>query len=143
MPNFQHTAAEVTSGIEVVDDFVRAIASVEQHHDTHAVVALYAEGSLCGNVLEPEQFEGPDGAERFWSAYRSQFGDITSTYQTVVASDSNATLEWQSVATINDESLTYRGVTVLEFADGRITRSCAYFDPTAILRQVDSISSRP
>jgi len=46
----------------------------------------------------------------------------------VVADSRSATLEWKPEATIDDESLVYRGVTVLEFAEGRITRSCAYFD---------------
>jgi len=141
MPDFLHTAAEVTSGIRAVDDFIEAIATLEHDHDTDPLAALYAEGSLCGNVIAPERFEGPDGAAKFWSAYRSQFADIRSTYENVVASDSNATLEWRSEATINDEALSYRGVTVLEFADGLITRSCAYFDPMTIPRQVDSISS--
>jgi len=141
MPDFQQTSDDVSSGTTVVDDFIEAIASLEQDRNTKPIVELYAERSQCGNVLDPERFEGPEGAEQFWSAYRSQFADVTSTYQTVVASERSATLEWQSEATINDESLTYRGVTVLEFADGRITRSCAYFDPTAIPRQVDSISS--
>ena len=141
MPDFQQTSDDASSGTTVVDDFIEAIATLEQDSDTKPLVELYAEHSQCGNVLDPERFEGPEGAEQFWSAYRSQFADVTSTYQTVVASESSATLEWQSEATINDESLAYRGVTVLEFANGRIIRSCAYFDPTAIPRQVDSISS--
>jgi len=141
MPDFQQTSDDVSSGTTIVDHFIDAIATLEQDRDIKPLLELYAEDSQCGNVIDPERFEGPDGAEQFWSAYRSQFADITSTYQTVVASDSSATLEWQSEATIDDESLTYRGVTVLEFLDGRITRSCAYFDPTAIPRQVDSIRS--
>jgi len=141
MPDFKQTSDDVSSGATVVDNFIEAIATLEQDGDTKPLVELYAEDSQCGNVIDPERFEGPDGAEKFWSAYRSQFADITSTYQTVVADGRSATLEWKSEATIDDESLAYRGVTVLEFADGRITRSCAYFDPTAIPRQVDSIGS--
>ncbi len=141
MPDFQQTSDDVSSGTTIVDDFIDAIATLEQDRNIEPLLELYAEDSQCGNVIDPERFEGPDGAEKFWSAYRSQFADVTSKYQTVVASENNATLEWQSEATINDESLVYRGVTVLEFANGRITRSCAYFDPTAIPRQVDSISA--
>jgi hypothetical protein len=141
MPDFQQTSDDVSSGITLVDDFIDAIATLEQDRNTGSLVELYAEDSQCGNVLDPERFEGPEGAEQFWSAYRSQFADVTSRYHTVVASENSATLEWQSEATINDEPLAYRGVTVLDFANGRITRSCAYFDPTAIPRQVDSISA--
>ncbi|SRR6056297_51994 len=141
MPDFQRTADEMTSGSEVVDEFIAAIAALERDGDTDPIAALYSETARCGNVIEPERFEGPEGAGAFWGAYRSQFADITSTYEAVVAGETSATLEWQSEATIDDESLTYRGVTVLEFDDGRIVRSCAYFDPAAIARQVDSIAS--
>jgi len=141
MPDFQQTSDDASSGTTIVDDFIEAIATLEQDGVIKPLVELYAEHSQCGNVIDPERFEGPEGAEQFWSAYRSQFADITSTYQTVVASESSATLEWRSEATLDDEPRVYRGVTVLEFAEGRITRSCAYFDPTAIPRQVDSISS--
>jgi|SRR6056297_126905 len=141
MPDFQRTADEVKSGTEVVDEFIDAVATLERDGDNEPIAALYAETARCGNVIEPERFEGPDGAGAFWGAYRSQFADITSTYQAVVVDGACATLEWQSEATIDDESLTYRGVTVLEFDDGRIVRSCAYFDPSAIARQVDSIAS--
>jgi len=55
----------VSSGTSVVDDFIEAIATLEQDSNTKPILELYAEHSQCSNVIDPERFEGPEGAEKF------------------------------------------------------------------------------
>lgn len=112
--------------------FIDALQRLERDGDVEALVGLYAADSVAGNVLRVDAFHGADGAREFWSAYRSQFGEVTSTFANVIEGDDTAALEWSSTGTSNGRPVEYRGVTVLEAAGGELRRTCAYFDPTAL-----------
>ena len=81
------------------------------------------------------RYRGPDGARQFWLNYRSTFGDVESSFRTVVSSKDAAALEWTTEGTVSGTPVRYDGVTVLELAGGKITRSCAYFDTTRLGRE--------
>jgi ketosteroid isomerase-like protein len=112
--------------------FIDALQQLERDGDVEALVALYAADGVAGNVLRVDAFSGVDGAREFWSAYRSQFGEIASTFANVIEADDAVALEWSSTGTINGRTVEYRGVTVVESAGGEIRRTCAYFDPSAL-----------
>lgn len=112
--------------------FVDALRQLEGDGDVGPLADLYAADSVAGNVLRVDAFSGPDGAREFWTKYREQFGEIASTFDNVIDADGAIALEWSSTGTMQDREVTYRGVTIIEATDDRITRSCAYFDPTAL-----------
>ena len=112
--------------------FIDALQRLERDGDVDALAGLYAADAVAGNVIRVDAFQGVEGAREFWSAYRSQFGEITSTFDNVIEGDGTAALEWSSTGTINGRPVEYRGVTVLEAAAGELRRTCAYFDPTAL-----------
>jgi len=125
------TDAHAPSAAGIAARFIDALQRLEREGDVEALVELYAADGVAGNVLRIDAFHGADGAREFWSAYRGQFGEIASTFVNVIEGDT-AALEWSSTGTINGRSVEYRGVTVVEAADGEVRRTCAYFDPTAL-----------
>lgn len=120
------------------DDFIAAMQTLERDGDVGALAGLYADDCTVGNVLEPEAFQGRSGAEEFWRRYRATFDQVESTYRTVVDDGTSVALEWDSTATVDGRSISYRGVTVIEQGDGGITRTCAYYDPAQLGSQLTS-----
>ncbi len=108
--------------------FIDALHRLEEENDHDALVALFAEDATLQNAtMAPDA--GHD-ARQFWSAYRSAFNEIHSEFRNVNTNGDVVFLEWISRGTSADGApLEYEGVSVVEFADGRITRFRAYFDP--------------
>ena len=121
---------------EIADAFIAALRALERDRDVEPIVALYREDCEVGNVQLSTRFQGSDGARRFWTAYRDTFGEVESAFSLVVAEPDAVALEWSTQALVNGEAVSYSGVTVFEVRDGRIARSCAYFDPTKLGAQV-------
>jgi len=124
---------------QVANTFMEALRALEQSKDVEPLAALYKEDAAVGNVQAPDRFSGPDGARKFWGEYRGTFQTLESTFRNVIAGDGRAALEWATTGTAFDGSaVTYSGVTILEIEGERLTRSCAYFDPADLGRQVEA-----
>jgi ketosteroid isomerase-like protein len=90
-----------------------------------------------GNLLHPGKFQGVAGARQFWTEYRGTFDRAQSTFRNVIAADGQIALEWVTRGTSFDgKPVHYEGVTILETEGEQITRSCAYFNPTALGEQM-------
>lgn len=128
---------------QMADRFIAALRTLEETRDVEPMAALYAEDSHLGNLLAPDRFQGPDGARQFWSEYRGTFDEVASEFRNVIAAGERAALEWTTRGTsFNGASLEYKGVTILETTGERVTRSCAYFDPGGLGRQVSEPHSK-
>ena len=122
---------------KVANAFIEALWTLEETKDAGPLTALYAENASIGNVLAPDQYQGPDGAKTFWTEYRGSFETAKSKFRTVIASEGGAALEWTTEGTsFSGSPLSYSGVTILEIDGGKVTRSSAYFDPSALGRQM-------
>lgn len=122
---------------QVAQKFIQALGRLESQRDLETIVATFAEGAEVGNVLTPEQFKGPQGAREFWDHYRKAFGEVTSTFRNVIATDGRAALEWTTEGTsVTGHPLRYDGVSILEIHGDRVTRFRAYFDPANLGRQM-------
>jgi len=111
------------------DAFIDALHHLEATRDVEPMAALYGPEADISNPLVQHAYRGPDGARRFWSAYRTAFGEIRSEFHHVVAGDGAAFLEWTSVGTGPAGEIRYRGVSVVEFGGQGITAFRTYFDP--------------
>lgn len=121
-----------------VQQFIDALEQVESSRQYDPMVALFADDSKIGNVLVPDQFDGKEGASRFWQDYRSSFGEIRSEFHNRVESENQAALEWVAQGTGNHgQTIRYQGVTVLTFERGKISRFMSYFDPRGLGRQME------
>ncbi len=122
----------------LADQFIQALRTLEETGSPDALCALYADNAAVGNLLAPDKFAGPEGARQFWTEYRGTFRAVRSEFRAVIASDQAAALEWTTVGTAYDgASLRYEGVTILEATDGKLSRSCAYFNPAQLGRQME------
>jgi ketosteroid isomerase-like protein len=115
---------------EVTQQFIEALAALERQRDAERITELFGPESEVGNIVSPRQFSGVEGAREFWEAYRDTFGEVASTFRNVIVSDGRAALEWTTTGTsAAGAPISYVGVSILEMADGKITRFHAYFDP--------------
>lgn len=122
---------------EVAQRFIDALHQLEEQRELDSIVATYAPGCEVGNVVSPEQFHDPEGAREFWQTYRAAFGEVHSTFRNIIATDGHAALEWTTKGTNPDgKPFAYDGVSILEIADDKITRFRAYFNPSALGRQI-------
>ena len=122
---------------QTANRFIEALRTLETDKDVEPLAALYAEGASVGNVIAPDRFQGPEGARQFWTEYRGTFDRAESKFRSVIASEGRAALEWTTEGTsFEGAPFGYAGVTILEIEGDRITRSKAYFDPSALGRQI-------
>lgn len=117
--------------------FIDALLRLERDRQLDDLVGLYREDAVIGNVLEPSPLEGPRGARSFWSMYRDTFQEVHSSFRCILSTEGGAALEWTSKGTSRQgQPFSYDGMTLLEFQDGKIARSWAYFDPSALGSQL-------
>ena len=113
--------------------FLDALHTLERDGDTEPLAALSAAGGTYAHLTAPGEFRGPDGARKFWSADRGLFESVASEFRAVVEDGDSVALEWTRTGTgRGGDAVDYAGVSVIEFADGEITRFRAYYDPTVL-----------
>ena len=123
---------------DVTQQFIEALAALEREHNAERITALFGPESEVGNIVSPRQFSGVEGARAFWEAYRDTFGEVVSTFRSVIVSDGRAALEWTTTGTSSAGTpIAYEGVSILEMADAKITRFRAYFDAHDLGRQME------
>ncbi len=122
---------------QVAKQFMEALWTLEETKDAEPLAGLYNEDAVIDNILAPNGFRGPNGARKFWTEYRGTFEKAHSEFRTVTASETSAALEWTTSGTsFNGSPFSYTGVTILEMDGGKVSRSSAYFDPSALGRQM-------
>lgn len=118
-------------------EFVAALRRVEEEGDVEAMAALHADDARLRGPSDRHPHTGPEGARRFWGAYRNSFQSIRSRFHAVLESEGRVMLEWTSdCRTAAGVETSYDGVSVVETRDGRIVRFSAYFDPHALAAHV-------
>lgn len=110
--------------------FIAALNELEQSGDVRKIAGLFAEDARISNPLMMET--GRQGAARFWSAYRSAFGRIASSFTSILEQDGRICLEWTSSGEIEGKAVAYEGVSLLEVGEGGISAFRTYFDPSRL-----------
>ena len=121
---------------EVADNFIEALWKLEEDEDVEPLVRIHTEDCEVGNVSVPGTFNGHEGLREFWTSYRGTFGEMRSEFRNVFATREGAALEWTTQGTSNGDSVSYDGVSILEFEDGRVRRFTAYFDTRDLTPQI-------
>jgi ketosteroid isomerase-like protein len=93
-------------------------------------VMLFDDTAEVSGPTDRAPHHGRDGARRFWRMYRDSFDEIHSEFEKIVEGrDGTIMLEWTSRGILaTGTPVTYRGVSVAEIPDGRVTRFRTYFD---------------
>ena len=127
------------SSEQLTQRFIQALRLLEREGTLDELMPLYRDDAEVGNVLEPSSLQGREGARSFWTMYRNTFQAMESSFRSVIVSKDGAALEWGCIATSrHGQQVEYAGVTVLEFREGQIARSWAYFDAAALGAQLRS-----
>jgi ketosteroid isomerase-like protein len=112
-------------------DFATALQEFERSADPADLVARFADGATLSRLDAAGERTDP---EAFWREYRAQFDDLSTTFTHSVEADDRCSLEWTSTGTLSTgRPIEYRGVTVLEFADGAVSRLRTYYDSAAFI----------
>ena len=126
---------------DVTQQFIDALAALERERNAERITALFRPECEIGNIVSPRQFSGVEGARAFWEAYRDTFGEVASTFRNVIVSNGRAALEWTTTGTsAAGAPISYEGMSILEMAEGKITRFRAYFDPHDLGLQIEQDS---
>jgi ketosteroid isomerase-like protein len=117
--------------------FIDALKQAEEALDPTPLVGMFAERATLENAPRAVTRSGAGGAKQFWQDYLSAFDRVRSEFTHVLEGPSSATLEWRSDGTLanSGQPISYRGTSILEFANGKVARFATYYDSAAFLPQ--------
>lgn len=109
--------------------FVAALRRFEQDSDPAPLVELFADRATATRL--DARGERTD-VTAFWTEYRAQFHELSTTFVNAVESADQVSLEWTTTATLTDDRpLDYRGVTVIDLDGDDIVALRTYYDTAA------------
>lgn len=112
----------------IVEGFRNALHAVETTGSVDWMVTLFGSTAQLSSPRQATPDTGTDGARRFWTEYRSALPVVSTTIDHVSEAPGVATLQWTSRGVVDGADVTWRGITVLEHADHRITRMLQLYD---------------
>ena len=119
----------------MTERFTEALHHLDADNDAEPLVELSGDDTRLMKLDEAHETQGKDGARRFWTDYRNVFGEIRTTFTHTVAGEGSAALEWISEGTLSDgKPFSYRGVTVIEGDEDRLSGVRTYYDSAAFVQ---------
>lgn len=120
---------------ELTERFIDALHRLHADGDVEPMAALYADDAQLSKLSRKDEGRGPEGARRFWQAYRDVFGEIEATFTHTVQGQDSVALEWTSTGTLQGGGpISYEGVSVLE-GEETITAFRTYYDSAAFVTE--------
>lgn len=119
---------------EIVERFIDGLKRAEEAHDPAPVAELFADDAELINLARKEPARGKEGAQRFWADYLHAFGKVRSEFFHVFEGEGSAALEWNADGELpNGKPIRYRGISILDTADGHVKRFRTYYDSAAFV----------
>ena len=120
----------------MTERFTAALHTIDSDRDVAPMLELTGDDAELMKLDERNETSGKDGAKAFWEDYRNVFGDLETTFTNSVIGETSAALEWTSTGTLRSGSpFTYRGVTVIEGDEDRLTGVRTYYDSAAFVQK--------
>lgn len=120
---------------KTADRFMKALQEVEETGNVELLAEMFTDDAEIINLGLAEPLRGYAGAREFWKEYLHSFDHIHSHFTSVIEHDGKVILEWESEGALrNGCPIDYRGVSILETADGRVRRFRSYYDTAAFLK---------
>jgi len=120
----------------MTERFTAALHTIDSERDVAPMLELTGDDAELMKLDERNETSGKDGATAFWEDYRNVFGDLETTFTSSVIGETSAALEWTSTGTLRSGSpFTYRGVTVIEGDEDRLTGVRTYYDSAAFVQK--------
>lgn len=133
---------ERTSLEQVVDEWARRWSS----HDIDALLALHTEDLLVEDVPRGMSFCGPEQLRAYADAFFAGYPDVVFDLTSCFAANDFGSAEWVMRGThlgdrpglpASGKRVEVRGVSIFEFANGKIRRCSEYWDLSTLLRQIN------
>ena len=120
----------------MTERFTAALHTIDSDRDVAPMLELTGDDAELMKLDERNETSGKDGTKTFWEDYRNVFGDLETTFTGSVIGETSAALEWTSTGTLRSGSpFTYRGVTVIEGDENRLTGVRTYYDSAAFVQK--------
>ena len=120
----------------MTERFTAALHTIDSDRDVAPMLELTGDDAELMKLDERNETSGKDGAKTFWEDYRNVFGDLETTFTSSVIGETSAALEWTSTGTLRSGSpFSYRGVTVIEGDEDRLTGVRTYYDSAAFVQK--------
>ncbi|MGA2714746.1 MAG: nuclear transport factor 2 family protein [Bryobacteraceae bacterium] len=118
---------------EIAYRFIQALSTLEQSGEVEPIVAVFSELCEIGTPAIPEKVHGKERARDFWTAYRTAFRNVHSTFRNIVIGNHSIALEWTTTGVNRSgKDIHYEGVTILDIVGTQITHLRTYFDSRVI-----------
>lgn len=127
-PDMMMGARRPASTSTIVEAYRNALQSLETDGTVDWIVSLFEGTATLSSPRSATPEQGADGARRFWNAYRAAFPTVTTSVDGVTEAPGVATLQWTSRGMVDGHDVTWKGITVLEHANNRITRLLQLYD---------------
>ena len=119
---------------QLVKSFTDALQNAETTGDVKPLAELFANDAQLSSISLRKPHVGVQGAVEFWNQYLKIFKSIKSEFTHLHASGDLAALEWKSEGVLpSGLPISYLGVSILEFENGKIARFRTYYDSAAFL----------
>lgn len=116
------------------DRFMQVLQETERSGDVERLVGLFADDAEALNLGRTEPARGRHQVRQFWRDYLSAFREIRSEFTQVIEGSEGVVLEWISRGALPDgQAVEYRGVSIVEPAEGPVHRFRTYYDSAVFL----------
>lgn len=120
----------------MTERFTAALHTIDSDREVAPMLELTGDDAELMKLDERNGTSGKDGARTFWEDYRNVFGDLETTFTGSVIGETSAALEWTSTGTLRSGApFSYRGVTVIEGDEDRLTGVRTYYDSAAFVQK--------
>jgi ketosteroid isomerase-like protein len=122
--------------IDMAERFMHTLQQAEASGDIDSLVILFADTADLSSLAITQPLHGRESIRQFWQNYLSVFDRIQSRFTHVSEGNGTITLEWISEGNlVSGESISYRGVSILETQNGQVQHFRTYYDSAAFLPQ--------
>ncbi|MDP5185032.1 nuclear transport factor 2 family protein [Blastococcus sp. BMG 814] len=119
----------------MTERFTAALHTLDSDRDVGPMLEITGDDAQLVKLDERHETSGKDGAKVFWEDYRDVFGDLETTFTHSVIGETSAALEWTSTGTLRSgKPFTYRGITVIEGDEDRLSGVRTYYDSAAFVQ---------
>jgi ketosteroid isomerase-like protein len=116
--------------------FAKAVQQAETEKKPDTLVKLFADDASIEAPVREQGEHGTAGAHAFWKQYLDLFQSIRSNFTRIHTAGDTGVLEWESTGNLKSGwPITYKGVSIVEFAGGKVKRFATYYDSAAFLTE--------
>ena len=137
-----------SDSVRALEEVIERYNAAWNDHDLDAIVAMHAPDMVFANHTAGESASGDEVRGHIGSIFET-WPDIRFETQRLYVRDGVVTQEWKATATHSNEmrrgdivapptgkTVSWEGVDVIPFEDGKVKRKDVYSDSVSILRQV-------